>query len=155
MSEKRYEARKPRRFEREFKMSAVERMKAGESPTALARELGVRRKLLYDWKKRIEEGGPQSVHEDGLPGPVPGGYAKPEVNDERILQRIRALDAEGTLTEASAQKSADAPEAIALALATARPRDGWAGTIIEYTHTSRERGEPIFVESIGLAGVVF
>lgn len=72
-------------------MSAVERMKAGESPTALARELGVRRKLLYDWKKRIEEGGPQSVHEDGLPGPVPGGYAKPEVNDERRVAELERL----------------------------------------------------------------
>ena len=40
--------RKSRRFSREFKLGAVGRMQAGESPSALARELGVRRKLLYE-----------------------------------------------------------------------------------------------------------
>ena len=69
MNEKANKGNTPRRFERQLKLSAVERMKAAESPTALARELGVRRKLLYDWKKRVEEGGPESLREDGLPGP--------------------------------------------------------------------------------------
>jgi transposase len=91
MNEKTGKASTPRRFERQFKLSAVERMKAGESPTALARELGVRRKLLYGWKKRVEEGGPESLRSDGLPGPVPGGYAKPEVNDERRVAELERL----------------------------------------------------------------
>ena len=91
MNEKTDKAGKPRRFERALKVSAVERMKAGESPTALARELGVRRKLLYDWKKRIEEGGPESLREGGLPGPVPGGYAKPEVDNERRIAELERL----------------------------------------------------------------
>jgi transposase len=37
-------------FSKEFRLSAVERMIAGESPSALARELGVLRKSLYEWK---------------------------------------------------------------------------------------------------------
>ncbi|MFZ2871455.1 transposase [Zavarzinia sp.] len=35
-----------RRFSREFKLAALARMEAGESVSALARELGVRRKYL-------------------------------------------------------------------------------------------------------------
>ncbi len=40
----------------EFKVQAVERMRAGGPVTALARELGVRRKFLYEWKHALEEG---------------------------------------------------------------------------------------------------
>ena len=42
------EQKKARVFSREFKIGAVGRMQAGESASALARELGVRRKSLYD-----------------------------------------------------------------------------------------------------------
>ena len=34
-------------FDREFKLAAVSRMLGGENVSALARQLGVRRKLLY------------------------------------------------------------------------------------------------------------
>jgi transposase-like protein len=40
-----------RTFTTEFKEQAVLRLEAGEQGTALAAELGVRRKLLYDWRK--------------------------------------------------------------------------------------------------------
>jgi transposase-like protein len=42
----------------EFKATAVQRMQAGESPSALARELKVRRKLLYEWRDRVLAGRP-------------------------------------------------------------------------------------------------
>lgn len=42
-------------FSKEFRLSAVERMIAGESPSALARELGVLRKSLYEWKDTYAE----------------------------------------------------------------------------------------------------
>jgi len=38
-------------FTTEFKERAVLRLEAGEQFSALAAELGVRRKLLYDWRK--------------------------------------------------------------------------------------------------------
>ncbi|MGY4396919.1 transposase-like protein [Sphingomonas sp. UYAg733] len=38
-------------FTTEFKEGAVLRLEAGEQFSALAIELGVRRKLLYDWRK--------------------------------------------------------------------------------------------------------
>lgn len=49
--------RAKRKWERRsaaFTESALERMKRGESVTALAKELGVSRALLYWWKQRAE-----------------------------------------------------------------------------------------------------
>jgi transposase-like protein len=48
----------PRQFSEKFKRRAVERMRAGEGGTSLARELGVRRKLLYEWRDRALVGEP-------------------------------------------------------------------------------------------------
>jgi transposase len=62
------EQKKARVFSREFKLGAVRRMQAGESPSALQRELGVKRKSLYEWKQRVEEGGPENLHTVGRPG---------------------------------------------------------------------------------------
>jgi transposase len=41
-----------RKLSREFKRAAVDRMAAGESPSALAKELAVKRELLYRWKEQ-------------------------------------------------------------------------------------------------------
>ncbi len=38
------------KYEPEFKRKAVDRMVAGESPTVVARELGIRCKFLYQWR---------------------------------------------------------------------------------------------------------
>jgi transposase-like protein len=38
------------KYSPEFKEGAVARIAGGESPTAVARELGIRRKFLYAWK---------------------------------------------------------------------------------------------------------
>jgi transposase len=43
--------RTPRLFTTDFKERAVLRLEAGEQFSAVAAELGVRRKLLYDWRK--------------------------------------------------------------------------------------------------------
>ncbi len=67
--------RKNRRFSRAFKVAAVKRMQQGESPSALAHELGIRRKLLYQWKQRIEQLGAEAVSEDGRPGRLAGSPA--------------------------------------------------------------------------------
>ena len=45
----------PRVFTTEFKENAVLRLEAGASASALASELGVRRKLLYDWRQAYRE----------------------------------------------------------------------------------------------------
>jgi transposase-like protein len=58
--------RKRRKFSAGAKELAVERMRKGESVSALAREYGVERSRLYQWKDRWETGMP--FRESGRPG---------------------------------------------------------------------------------------
>lgn len=45
----------------EFKEAAVRRMEAGENASELARELSVRRKLLYYWRSQVRQGRKMNV----------------------------------------------------------------------------------------------
>jgi len=63
--------RTPRVFTTEFKERAVLRLEAGEQFSALAAELGVRRKLLYDWCKSYRLLGAAGLNRKR--GPKPGG----------------------------------------------------------------------------------
>jgi hypothetical protein len=56
-----------RRLSREFKLSALARMAAGENVSALGRELGVRRKLLYQWRDTVRRGGAEALRGVGRP----------------------------------------------------------------------------------------
>jgi transposase len=53
--------RKRRVFGREFKLSAVQRMIAGESVAALASELKVPKAHLYKWCGHFRRGGPEAL----------------------------------------------------------------------------------------------
>ena len=57
-------------FTTEFKERAVLRLEAGEQFSALAAELGVRRKLLYEWRKAYREHGAAGLNRKR--GPKPG-----------------------------------------------------------------------------------
>ncbi|MBZ5591335.1 MAG: transposase, partial [Acidobacteriia bacterium] len=48
--------KKNRVFSAKFKAEAVRRMQSGESPSALARSLRLRRKLLYEWRNAVLAG---------------------------------------------------------------------------------------------------
>ena len=48
-------------FSRDFKLRAVSRMLDGENVSALARELSIRRKLLYEWRDAFRSGGPTAL----------------------------------------------------------------------------------------------
>jgi transposase len=52
-----------RRFGRSFKLEAVRRMVAGESGTALSRELGVKRTILYRWRDAVRDGGEEALRD--------------------------------------------------------------------------------------------
>jgi transposase-like protein len=54
-------------YAKEFKLAAVSRMLAGTNVTALARELGVKRKRLYAWCAAFRAGGPDGVRGPGRP----------------------------------------------------------------------------------------
>jgi len=75
----------------ELKLGTVERMRAGECVAALARELEVRRKLIYDWKAAVESGRgfPGSAHKqaDAVVGATEA-YAARE-----SAERIKELEA--------------------------------------------------------------
>jgi transposase-like protein len=46
-----------REFSRSFKLAVVRRMLAGENVSALARELGIQRCVLKQWRARFRAGG--------------------------------------------------------------------------------------------------
>ena len=54
-----------RRFSRGFKSAALARMDAGGNVSALARELGVRRKYRYQWRERFRVGGAIALRRRG------------------------------------------------------------------------------------------
>ena len=58
---------KSRRFSREFKLSALSRMAAGENVSALSRALNFRRKLLYEWRDAFRSGGEEALRGPGRP----------------------------------------------------------------------------------------
>ena len=63
------------RFSAEFKQDAVSRMgQGGKTITALAEQLGVRRKFLYLWREQLQAGG-KAAFERG-PGRPPGSKSK-------------------------------------------------------------------------------
>jgi transposase len=54
-------------YAKELKLAAVNRMLAGTNVTALARELGVKRKRLYAWCAAFRAGGPDGMRGPGRP----------------------------------------------------------------------------------------
>jgi transposase len=56
-----------RRLSRESKLAALARMAAGENVSTLGRELGVRRKLLYQWRDTVRRGGVEALRGVGRP----------------------------------------------------------------------------------------
>jgi transposase-like protein len=81
----------PRVFTTEFKERAVLRLEAGASASALASELGVRRKLLYDWRQAYREHGAAGLNRKR--GPKPGKL------------RVRQKPAEDPLSQALARNA--------------------------------------------------
>src|SRR5215831_15001065 len=90
-----------RRFSREFKVAAVGRVLNGEELGAVARELNIAFRLLWDWKKRVVERGEEHLHGIGRPSGSPSirhadNQAQRIAELERLVGRqqleIRFLD---------------------------------------------------------------
>ena len=62
-------SKKKRVWSRDLKLSAVKRMLAGENTTALAKELKVRRTILYRWRDSYRKDGAKAF--PGRPGRPP------------------------------------------------------------------------------------
>ena len=89
--------KKSRIFSRDYKLKAVQRILAGESPAALSKELKVLRKLLYEWKDAYQCGGVAALRTPGRPrkGEMLGPPPKPRTERAELLQareRISELE---------------------------------------------------------------
>ena len=55
------ERKKGERYSQEFRQQAVQQMKVCNNVLRLSRELGIHRRLLYNWRDRLDEGNPAPV----------------------------------------------------------------------------------------------
>jgi transposase-like protein len=81
-----------RRFSGEFKLAVIARLEAGESGSALALELGVKRTIIYRWREAWRVGGVLALR--GKPGRPPK------------LEALEMADARGVAAKAGDLKQA-------------------------------------------------
>jgi len=79
-----------RKYDPKFKRQAVDRMVAGESPTAVARELGVRCKFLYHW--RDQGWGTLAQAAETTAEPEPSAGTAPDREQEALRKKVAALE---------------------------------------------------------------
>jgi len=86
-------SRERRQYSREFKLAALARFATAENVEDLARELGIRRELLYKWDKQVVRGGPEALRPVGRPRPVemPPGEDKPEGAADDLARARRRI----------------------------------------------------------------
>jgi transposase-like protein len=86
-----------RLYSREFRMQAVRRVHAGEKVPAVSQELGIHRKLLYEWIRRVNEGGESNLRDRGRPrkndpaGASAGSVAGKIAELERTVEQQRLI----------------------------------------------------------------
>src|SRR5262249_8548762 len=108
----------PRRFSREFKVAAVQRVLKGERHIAVARDLDIGAETLWRWKKTVVEKGEGHLHGVGrqrgqqLPQFKEASQEKRIAELERMIGRqqmeIRFLDRALRLVEEERQGKNDA-----------------------------------------------
>ena len=74
--------RKYAKYTEEFRRQAVERMKESDNVRALARELGIDKRLLYDWRERAAD-----LRDQRLPA---HRQARKQENENNELKRLLA-----------------------------------------------------------------
>jgi len=87
------------RWTREFKLKALSRMDNAPDVTALATELGVRRELLYKWRRKYLAGGPEALNAIGRPSQpsspfdeaAPGSSPVTDTPQRRIAELERKI----------------------------------------------------------------
>ena len=117
-------------FSREFKLEVVRRMEAGTNISALARELGIRRKLLNQWRDAFRRGGPAALRGVGRPRKASLASDPPPT---RPLRRTR-WGARGSASPHSSARSGSSSSssifkrALRQVEASRRPSDGPGAT---------------------------
>lgn len=83
---------KRRVYSREFKVSAVQRLLAGEDAGALARELQIPAGHIYNWCRHFRRGGPEALRPACRPRKMLGG-PEPDPTDLTVARRrIKELE---------------------------------------------------------------
>jgi transposase-like protein len=87
--------KKTKSYSADFKLNAVNRMAQAKTITGLAKELGIRRKFLYEWRHQLEVGGRAAL--ERRRGRPPGSQSKtvsqrgPSAAELRIAELERLL----------------------------------------------------------------
>ena len=80
-----------RRFSREFKIAAVQRVKEGEQVGAVAQDLDIRFRLLWEWKKRVAEKGEEYLHGLGRPKQQASKADATDFSQQRRMAELERL----------------------------------------------------------------
>jgi transposase len=85
-----------RLYSREFKLAALARFETAGDVGELARALGIRRELLYKWRRKYALGGSMALGTAGRPRPMemPGTEAVGEAEDDVARARHRVAELE-------------------------------------------------------------
>ena len=75
-----------RKYSPEFRQNALERLKTCTNVSALARELGVRRKWLYKWAQEREDSGAVPQSEAVMPA------KEAEKDNERLKKKLAEME---------------------------------------------------------------
>lgn len=81
-------AQERRRYGPEFRRQALERMETCRNVSALARELGIRRKFLYQWRDQV-----MAASGEGRPMSAPPAVdASRDAERERLRRKVTELE---------------------------------------------------------------
>jgi DNA topoisomerase IB len=91
-------------YPKEFRRMAVERMKKCDNIVALARELGVARRVLYNWREQLD---PAEVPEESAPQNSRESTLRKEVSQLKRLLADKAVEVDffrGALQKVEARR---------------------------------------------------
>ena len=86
------------RYPKAFRKMAVERLKSSDNIVALAKELGVHRRLLYKWRDQIEP------IDDGEPPPLNGRERELRLKVEQLKRLVADKTLEADFFKGALQK---------------------------------------------------
>jgi transposase-like protein len=83
-------------YSHEFRVRVVRRILDGEAVPALSKELNIHPKVLYEWKKRVNEGGESNLRKRGRPRnnetpPIASSTQRQMAELERTVARQRLV----------------------------------------------------------------
>ena len=88
----------------EFKRAAVSRVAAGEAVSAVASDLGIDRRRLYEWQGQVRQGGLEALRGTGRPrkGGLDGPPLRSAILNEGAAARRRIAELECKIGEQQA-----------------------------------------------------